>query len=468
MKSILRFSVMPAVALATFSLASGLLAGTKFGRFAVGEDSYFKLLGDGARVRTENGETLRWSLPSTRESITQIETGAGDDGFVPYAVTDSARLYRGNKTTRTWTLVTDLPGVLGAVNQSELLVADIFKSGRLFWSFDRTVWISDDGGSSWNMLSNLPNVARRTVYTLDGDLVVFTQDGRVMRGPVETDSNGSIVWNSDVGALFVSPNEDAFVLQNGDYFFVDRSTGARQWRVQSQGAVRGSITAGLNSFLPKEFSTANATTSGCGFEVYRWTSKRQWQLDNFWDVGPSAAELLLRVVLTKGTSQCVFNAPFDPHRIKLRAVGSSQAARTGWPGDYFLDIEENDYTDPLMRAIGFHVSNKDYYKEKGVVKPVDLGDKWAIVLQNHVGGGTACQALKAAATANPGRLTLTVDVVGSDSYCPITKAISIACTSPATSSGAKSVPGARASTISGINSMADTSGAGECSLPEIR
>src|SRR5438045_2247628 len=107
-------------------------AAEQLGRFGIGMQSYFERTTDGL-IRVQDGEPVAWESPSAGDdTIQQIEIGATTTEYLPFAVTKSGRLYRGDAASRRWSEVTRLPGVTASVDQDELFVADIFTRNRLF------------------------------------------------------------------------------------------------------------------------------------------------------------------------------------------------------------------------------------------------------------------------------------------------------------------------------------------------
>ncbi len=475
-----------AVCMAFSAIGISGLAGEILGQWSVGQQTTFELTTAGQLREQTEGGTVTWDLPARESKIIRIEFGlvkgeeivldgerTSSTSYAPFAYDSNLRLYQGDPRTRTWSFIGYLPEGSKSDLHNDRLVIDTQSPGRMYWAGGGAVWASLDGGKTWNIIKTVSDPIQRLVLGLDRTLYAFGKS-RAFYGPLD-DSTGS--WDSRElsyenksirhpvvignGKILVVPEDGGFAMEaelpNGD--------GSVVWR---RGAFPLAKPA-QRSF--REVSTRTATTQGCRFEVFRYASTGNWILDNYWDFNANAMSIRVDVRFKAGDrDRCVWSAPFSSPYWSIETA-SGRRLYGGPPGEVYVRVPSNPRSYAFIRAIAFHVENKEIYKACNPTRgPNDL---WAIVVQNSPNGGTACQALQNVPTrsqaAAEGRTYLEIPLVGANLGCPQTSFRAIACVAERASlqrsvcSKAYSLSPV-AAVISGARQS--TSGAGECVLPD--
>ena len=490
-KSILLLSMISA-----FMISSAY--GEIIGRYGIGQTTVFDFDGDSKLLEHTDGETFAWELPSADSKIVSIAFGVLPSGktlsedenermvATPFAYDSESRLYRGDTETHTWVLVGDLPERLGSARVDHLAV-NPHAIGRMYWAGKNTVWNSTDGGKSWTSLTALAEPVERLVLGLDGSLYAFTRVSAIY-GPLMETAEG-VEWTQSETEFGSAPVTRALLIGPSEIMLVPGDDGVATVLSLEPGGKSTSRTVTVDSSrsvaVPnREYSVAFGVTKGCVFEVFRWTTVTrtvngraqtvyEWKNDNYWDFDYRDIRIRLDIRRKSGSTNCMWNAPFTSPYWQIEDFWGRRI-KSGSPGfNAYVHVYQNPRSYPFMRAVAIHVEETAPYKsclpKKG---PFDV---WAVVIQDRVNGGTACDALKdmptqTAANAK-GRAFMSIPLSpgSTNPGCPLTRAGLIPCVAEATGGDKCNATSAKISVSSGFSLAFPkaSAGVGECMLPDV-
>lgn len=187
----------------------------------------------------------------------------------------------------------------------------------------------------------------RLVLTLDDQLVVFTQDGQVLRAAVPAKPEEAAAWTLRRDEIYIPKGQRGYALEGGDVAIAEEESNGEaraQW-----GRLANWESLPVASFARAEYSTRNAVTEGCRFEpIDPRTGRPDSYLDMSWRGGTFARVMRLD---DRSNSNCVFRPYYCPTGVAVKDYRGQPLHQGSKNTTVLIDVPANRSGDVLPRAL---------------------------------------------------------------------------------------------------------------------